>query len=221
MKNRFLFDEGVKEILMSLFSMGAMAHEAQYVAKQLEKRPEPIEQKIEALKKAEKVHPNLSFDQALQKMINYYNNQHHQVIPHPIKEDKLLKFIKKHEHFSPTPYKDYKQISIGYGTKAKPNDVEITEQEAEKRLASVVKTHKDSVIAASKSWGYNWTDNQINALTSFCFNVGNIRTLTKNGTRDNNTIVKKMLEYDKAGGTPLPGLTIRRQEEQRMFLSNL
>lgn len=46
------FDEGVKEILMTLLSLGATMYEADYIDKQLFKRPEPVEQKIEALKLA-------------------------------------------------------------------------------------------------------------------------------------------------------------------------
>ena len=66
------FDEGVKEIMMSLFSMGAMAYEADYIAKQMEQRPEPIEQKIEAFSHVKKVKPNISFDQAYRKLMDFY-----------------------------------------------------------------------------------------------------------------------------------------------------
>jgi GH24 family phage-related lysozyme (muramidase) len=67
-----IFDEGVKEIMMSLFSLGATAYEVDYVTQQLKNRPEPIEQKLEALSQAKKVKPNLSFDQAYQKLMDYY-----------------------------------------------------------------------------------------------------------------------------------------------------
>jgi hypothetical protein len=66
-----IFDEGVKEIMMSLFSLGATAYEVDYVTQQLKNRPEPIEQKLEALSQAKKVKPNLSFDQAYQKLMDY------------------------------------------------------------------------------------------------------------------------------------------------------
>jgi len=46
------FDEGVKEILLTLFSLGASMYEANYILDLLEKRPEPIVQKIEGLKQA-------------------------------------------------------------------------------------------------------------------------------------------------------------------------
>ena len=46
------FDEGVKEILLTLFSLGATMYETNYILDVLEKRPEPIVQKIEGLKQA-------------------------------------------------------------------------------------------------------------------------------------------------------------------------
>lgn len=49
------FDEGVKEILMTLLSVGATMYETDYILDQLKKRPEPIEQKIQALDKVEQV----------------------------------------------------------------------------------------------------------------------------------------------------------------------
>jgi len=47
------FDEGVKEILMTLLSVGATMKGTDYMLDQLKKRPEPIEQKVQALDKLE------------------------------------------------------------------------------------------------------------------------------------------------------------------------
>jgi len=47
------FDEGIKEILLTLLSVGATMYETDYILDQLNKRPEPIEQKIQALNKVE------------------------------------------------------------------------------------------------------------------------------------------------------------------------
>jgi GH24 family phage-related lysozyme (muramidase) len=46
------FDEGVKEILFTLFSLGATMYETNYILDVLEKRPEPVVQKIEGLRQA-------------------------------------------------------------------------------------------------------------------------------------------------------------------------
>ena len=228
-------NEGVKELVLALLSMAANTYTVNYVYDQLEKRPEPIDQKIQALQVVDNK-PEIKdsqFDDTVETILKHYTKKVKTVLPSrpypnrplPKNEDhgvspSLINFVKKHEHFSPTPYWDYKQYSIGYGTKAQPNEKHISEQEASKRLAKMVKKHKDAVIKANKQWGYNWTPNQIDALTSFRFNVGSIGKLTNNGTRDNNTIAKKMLEYDKAGGKSLKGLTIRRKAEKELFTSN-
>lgn len=222
---KFLFDEGVKEIMMSLLSLGAMAYEADYVAKQLNNRPEPIEQKIEALSKAKKVKPNISFDQAAKKLMDMYAHENDVEKPKISNEttnhNRLIKFVKKHEKFSDKPFWDYKQYSIGYGTKAKPGDVRITEKEASNRLIKEIENRRNRVSEIGKQWGYNWNDDQIDALTSFAFNIGSLSGLTNNGKRDNNTISKMILKYNKADGVPLAGLTKRRHEEHLMFNSKI
>lgn len=66
---------------------------------------------------------------------------------------------------------------------------------------------------------YNWNQNEIDALTSFAYNIGSIDQLTANGSRSRDTIAKKMLEYNKAGGTVYRGLTRRREAERKLFLT--
>ena len=56
------FDEGVKEILLSLLSLGATAYETDYLVDLFKDRPEPIEQKIDAVKHAEKLIISPSFN---------------------------------------------------------------------------------------------------------------------------------------------------------------
>ena len=56
------FDEGFKEIVMSLLSLGATAYETDYILKVLDERPEPVEQKIKALKKADDIIKSDKFD---------------------------------------------------------------------------------------------------------------------------------------------------------------
>lgn len=226
-------NEGVKELVLALLSMAANAYTVNYVYNVLEKRPEPVEQKIQALKQVEhspKMEQDPVFDDAVEKILKHYTHKVKTILPskpYPNRPEKiensvsgsLVNFIKSHEHFSETPYWDYKQYSIGYGTKAHPTDVKISEKEASKRLIKVIKNHRDAVLKAKKQWGYDWTPKQIDALTSFRFNIGSIGKLTNNGTRDNNTIAKKILEYDKAGGKSLGGLTARRKAERSMFVS--
>lgn len=64
---------------------------------------------------------------------------------------------------------------------------------------------------------YGWTQNEYDALVSFCYNIGNIDGLTANGSRNKETIAKKILEYCKAGGRRAKGLYDRRVDEYNMF----
>ena len=66
---------------------------------------------------------------------------------------------------------------------------------------------------------YNWNQNEIDALTSFAYNIGSIDQLTANGSRSREIIAKKMLEYNKAGGTVYRGLVRRREAERKLFLT--
>ena len=66
---------------------------------------------------------------------------------------------------------------------------------------------------------YGWNQNEIDALTSFAYNIGSIDQLTANGSRSRETIAKKMLEYNKAGGKVYRGLTRRREAERKLFLT--
>lgn len=66
---------------------------------------------------------------------------------------------------------------------------------------------------------YGWNQNEIDALVSFAYNIGSIDQLTANGSRSRDTIAKKMLEYNKAGGTVYRGLTRRREAERKLFLT--
>lgn len=64
---------------------------------------------------------------------------------------------------------------------------------------------------------YHFNENQFSALVSFAYNVGSIDGLTAKGTRSIATIRKKILEYNKAGGKELKGLTRRRKAELALF----
>ena len=67
--------------------------------------------------------------------------------------------------------------------------------------------------------GYDWDENKVDALTSFTYNAGkgNLKKLTKNGTRSNEEIAAMLPEYKKAGGKVLDGLIKRRAAELKLF----
>ncbi len=133
----------------------------------------------------------------------------------------LTDFLKQQEGFSAKSFWDHKQESIGYGTKANFKGEVIDEAEATRRLEGNIAKFRAGVIARKNKYGYDWNDRQVDALTSFAYNLGpgSIDTLTANGTRDNATIANKMLQYNKASGKVLPGLARRRQQEVAMFNS--
>jgi len=72
-----------------------------------------------------------------------------------------------------------------------------------------------------KKWGYDWTPSQVDALTSFRYNIGNIGGVTGGGKRSDSEIAESILLYNKAtkdGVTsPLEGLTKRRVDESNLF----
>ena len=130
----------------------------------------------------------------------------------------LTDFVKHFEGYNPKAYGDFKQTSIGYGTRARKGETSISKEEAESRLSSELGKARSEVEALNKKHGYDFAPNQLDALTSFAYNVGSLNQLTENGKRDKETIAKKILEYNKAGGKVLPGLMNRRKAEHNLFV---
>ncbi|MDE5933282.1 MAG: N-acetylmuramoyl-L-alanine amidase [Lachnospiraceae bacterium] len=63
------------------------------------------------------------------------------------------------------------------------------------------------------------SQNQFDALTSFCYNCGNGNLRKLVSDRSAAEVADKMLLYNKGGGKVLPGLVKRREEERALFLS--
>ena len=131
----------------------------------------------------------------------------------------LVDFVKGFEGWNPSVYDDYNQSSIGYGTKARPGETKISQEEGEERLRQELRQHAHRVDSMGAKHGYNWTEAERNALISFDYNTGDLEQLTDNGTRSKAEIAAKIPEYRKAGGKVLPGLVRRREAEKKMFLS--
>ncbi len=140
--------------------------------------------------------------------------------------EQLVEFLKNKENPKLAKEKgtskaswDYKQWSIGYGTKAKGENEVITEGEAEQRLRQELEKSQKHVVNYGQKKGYSWNQGQIDALTSFVYNLGpgQLDALTKGGTRTNEEIAQMLPAYNKAGGKVLGGLTKRRQKEVTMF----
>ena len=104
-----------------------------------------------------------------------------------------LDLIKHFESFSPKACKcveteKYYTIGYGhYGPDVKPDDT-MTKAQAEKLLKSDISSYEKKVDKYNKVYGFN--QNEFDALVSFCYNVGNIDTLTAKGTRSRSEISK-------------------------------
>lgn len=122
--------------------------------------------------------------------------------------------VKQFEGFQSSPYGDYHQTSIGYGTKAQPGDTSIDETTATNRLVNELKSAQNSVQSFA---GNNLTPGQQNALTSLTFNAGpgwqqqGLGQQVLNG--DWQGAAQTMQGYNHAGGQVNPGLTARRATE--------
>ena len=96
----------------------------------------------------------------------------------------------------------YYTIGFGhYGKDVKENDT-ITKSKAFDLLKSDLEKFEKKV---NKYSAYNFTQNEFDALVSFCYNVGNIDQLTAKGTRSKKEIADKMLLYCKSRGNLIRG----------------
>lgn len=134
--------------------------------------------------------------------------------------------VKEFEGLYLETYKDAVNVNtIGYGITNADKDItgktikkgmEIDKATAEKWLIDCLNyKYLPKVLKYQGRYGFNTS--QIDALTSFAFNIGSIDQLTNNGRRSIREIEAKILEYNKAGGKTLKGLVRRRLAELQMF----
>lgn len=144
--------------------------------------------------------------------------------------DKGYDLIKKFEGYSDRPYKCPAGIStIGYGNTYYPNGtkVKITDKQITREYANEILAHTADEFAADvlKLVKSKITVNQLNALTSFAYNVGvaNLQksTLLKlvNLNPNDAMIAKEFLKWNKAAGKELKGLTNRRIAESALYFT--
>jgi lysozyme len=143
---------------------------------------------------------------------------------------KGLDLIKSFEGLKLKPYLCSANVpTIGYGNtfyenKAKVTlkDSAITEQRAVELLAWSLKGFEQYVDSYCVD---TITQNQFDALVSFCYNLGpaNLKssTLLKkvNANPNDPTIRAEFLKWNKAGGRALTGLTRRRTAEADLYFS--
>jgi lysozyme len=132
-----------------------------------------------------------------------------------------VNFIKQWESFNAKAFWDYKQWSIGYGTKAKDGTEVIDEKEACVRLEQETKKAQDAV---HKYVTTPLTQNMFDALVSFTYNVGvswlvnGSNTLNYLNSGNKIKAASALLNWNKAGGIINRGLCNRRAAERELFL---
>lgn len=135
------------------------------------------------------------------------------VLPAKVIDPGLIAAVKKLEGFSAKAYSDFKQFSIGYGTKANSPTEVITEPEAEARLAAELAVADGYV----ESFAPGAPIGVKQALTSLTYNAGPVWQRQELGTliKAGNYAQAKdhFLAYNHAGGQVNAGLTTRRETE--------
>lgn len=125
----------------------------------------------------------------------------------------VIEAIKGFEGYNPRAYSDYKQHSVGYGTRATHPGETIDKAEAERRLASEVGRAQEIV----DKFAPNLDPGTRAALTSLTYNAGadwqraGLGAAIRRGDMDDARA--RFVQYTKAGGEDLPGLVARRQAE--------
>ena len=143
---------------------------------------------------------------------------------------KGIELIKSFEGFYAKPYLCPANVAtIGYGTIRYPNgtkvtlsDVSITKETATSYLMDNLTTYEKSVDAFCRD---DISQNQFDALVSFCYNVGSTAlkssTLLKkvNANPNDPEIKFEFLKWNRGGGRVLKGLTRRREAEVQLYFS--
>ena len=149
--------------------------------------------------------------------------------------EECIAFIKDVEGFSLRPYYDYRQHTVGYGTKCPTEKYfdyladGIPMEEADLLLRDTV-TSISAAINQRLIRKYNlvFTQNQFDALVSFSFNLGtgwmtydsSLREALSANAADDELVYAFGL-YCTAGGNYSTGLILRRLAEANMFLNGV
>lgn len=132
-------------------------------------------------------------------------------------DEALVAFVKREEGFKATAYGDFKQYSIGYGTKANsPNEV-IDVAEADRRL----RVELAEAVSIVEKFIPNAPKGVKQAMADLTYNAGpvwerqGLGTLLAQGDYEGAKV--HLSEYNHAGGKVNDDLTRRREKEIAMF----
>ena len=135
-------------------------------------------------------------------------------------DDAGVQAIADREGFSAMPYADHKGWSIGYGhlIKSGENLPTVTQDQARTLLMFDIAWAQDAVSSAIT---VPLTQNQFNALTSFCYNVGagafKKSTLVKRINANDPGAIDEFSRWIFASGQPNAALQARRASEAQQF----
>lgn len=128
-----------------------------------------------------------------------------------------ITLIKKFEGCRLKAYKDaIGVLTIGYGHTGSVKEGQTISQEFAEELLKEDLTKFERHVEKYTPFAMN--QNQFDALVSFAFNCGsgNLKKLVTGRTPEQ--VAEKILEYNRAGGKVLAGLTKRRRAERELFL---
>jgi lysozyme len=139
-----------------------------------------------------------------------------------------IELIKRFEGFMSKPYKCPAGVpTIGYGATFYTNGKKVTMADPAITEAQAIDLLKGMLVSFEKyvdSYCIDTiTQNQFDALVSFCYNVGpaNLKasTLLKKVNKDPNdpTIKDEFMKWTKGGGRVLKGLVTRRTAEAALY----
>ena len=143
---------------------------------------------------------------------------------------KGIDLIKGFEGFKEEPYKCSAGVwTIGYGTTFYPNgiavseqDPEITRGQAEQYLKAALEKFEKGVEKKVTSL---LSQNQFDALVSFCYNLGLAAFSQSSMLKLINAgkfllAAEEFVKWNKAAGKEVEGLTKRRKKERDLFLAD-
>ncbi|MBQ3529490.1 MAG: SH3 domain-containing protein [Oscillospiraceae bacterium] len=148
--------------------------------------------------------------------------------------DNCLSVLKAEEGFSKTPYWDFTQYTVGYGTRCPADMVEyytqngITEAEAETLLRNhLAGVERDIHVKVIDRYGLELTQNQFDALVLFSYNCGTGWAYETGGTfhqaiatgATGNDLIRAFALWCSAGNQIRTFLLRRRLSEANMYLN--
>ena len=150
--------------------------------------------------------------------------------------DECIRILKLEEGFSRTPYWDFTQYTVGYGTRCPSDMVEyytqngITQEEAEVLLRNhLTGVERDINVRVIDKYGLTLTQNQFDALVLFSYNCGTSWAYETNGTfhvaiakgATGNDLIRAFALWCTAGNQVRSYLLQRRLSEANMYLNNV